>query len=255
MSKIPTPLHPRPLLQIFLCFCVPWFMIYTGISLYTQQFNGMHLFYFLLVAAAFFIIGLLISCLSCKNIHFSLVKIVACIAILCLVDQGIKLCIVNNLDISIVIIKDLLAIKVVQNTYGSFITALFDKKMPDLFALAAILALYIVYRALYFYQRNGDLSLYLLSLILMCAAFICVSLDKAVYGGTYDYIFLYQKVYFDLKDCYMASSIFTILLSCIYDKSWSKIKEEIRFDPWSLKYYKYEVDTWRSIIAKFTKRK
>jgi lipoprotein signal peptidase len=228
-------------------------MIYAGISLYTQQFNGMYLFYFLLVAATFFIIGVLISYLSYKNKHFSLVKIVVCIAVFCFIDQGIKLCIVNNLDISIVIIKDLLAIKVAQNTHGSFITSLFDKKLPDLFTLTAILALYIVYRALYFYQKNGDISLYLLSFILMCAGFICVFFDKAIYGGTYDYIFLYQRIYFDLKDCYMASSIFTMLLSCIYDKNWSKIKEEIRFDPWSLMYYRYEVDTWRSIIAKFTK--
>jgi lipoprotein signal peptidase len=216
----------------------------------------MYFIYFLLLAVAFFIIGVVISSFYYKHIHFSLVKIVVCIALLCLVDQGIKLYIANNLDISIVIIKDWLAIKVVQNTYGSFITSLFDKKLPDLFVLVGIAALYMLYRILYFYQRNGDLSLYSVSLILMCASFISVCLDKAVYGGTYDYIFIYQMAYFDLKDCYLAIALFTALLSSLYNKSWSEIKKEFLDDPWGIKYYKYEADTWRSLIGKLTgKRK
>jgi lipoprotein signal peptidase len=203
-----------------------------------------------LIAAAFFIIGLLISWFTYKNKRFSLAKIVVCIIVLCLVDQGIKLYIVNNLDISMVIIKDWLAIKVTQNTYGSFIFSLFDKKMPDIFVLIGLLAIYVLYRCMFFYQRNSNLSFLFLSLIIMCAAFICVCLDKVIYGGTYDYIFLYQKLYFDLKDCYATSSIFTILLSCIYDKSWSEIKKDIRFDPLGIKYFKYEIKSWRDLIAK-----
>jgi lipoprotein signal peptidase len=207
---------------------------------------------FLLIAVAFFIIGVVVSYFYYKNIHFSLVKIVVYIAVLCLVDQGIKLYIVNNLDISIVIIEDWLAIKVAKNTYGSFIMSLFDKKLPDLFFLAALLAIYILYRCLYFDQRNGNLFLYSVSLILMCASFISVFLDKAIYGGTYDYIFLYQIAYFDLKDCYLAVALFIVLLSQLYNKSWSEIKEMIRSDPWGIKYFRYEVATWRSLIGKLT---
>jgi hypothetical protein len=229
-----------------------WFLIYAGISLYTRQLNGLYFVYFLLIAVAFFIIGVVISSFYYKNIHFSLVKIVVSIAILCLVDQGIKLYIVNNLDIFMVIIKDWLAIKVVQNAYGSFITSLFDKKLPDLFVLAGVPALCILYRILYFHQRNGNLFLYSVSLILMCAAYISVSLDKAVYGGTYDYIFLYEMAYFNLTDCYLAVSLFTALLSWLYNKSWSEIKEEILDDPCDIKYFRYEADTWRALIAKLT---
>lgn len=259
MSKIPALLQSRSLLQIFICFCMPWFLIYAAISLYAQQLDGMYFVYFLLIAAAFFIIGMAISSFYYKNIHFSLVKIVVCIAILSLADQVIKLYIVNNLDISIVIIKDWLAIKVVQNTYGSFIASLFDKKLSGLFVLPAILALYTLYRMLYFYQRNGNLFLYSVSLILMCASFISVFLDKTVYGGTYDYIFLYEMAYFDLKDCYLTVALLTALLSSLYNKSWSdlwsEIKGELREDPWGKKYYKYEADTWRSLIGKMTGRR
>jgi lipoprotein signal peptidase len=154
-----------------------------------------------------------------------------------------------------VIIRDWLAIEVLQNTYGSFIWSLFDKKLPGLFVLFALFSLYFLYRMLYFYQKDGNLFLCLLSFILMCSAFICVCIDKAFYGGTYDYIYLYQRVYFDIKDVYLASSIFTTLLSCIYDKSWSELKQSLRYDPWGKKYYKYEFDTWHSLMTKFTKRK
>jgi hypothetical protein len=225
-------------------------MIYAGVSLYARQVNALYFIYFLLAAAAFFVFGILISCFSFKKIHFSLVRIFLGIIVLCCVDQGIKIYIANNLDISVTLIKEWISIKVVQNTYGSFIWSLFGKKMSGLFFLPAVFALYVLYRILYFYQKSGSLFLFFVSFILLCAAFICVSIDKVVYGGTYDYICLYQMIYFDIKDMYLVSGIFTIFLSCIYDKSWPQIKQDIRRDPWGIAYYRYEFETWRAIIAK-----
>jgi lipoprotein signal peptidase len=152
-----------------------------------------------------------------------------------------------------VLIKDWFAIKAVQNIYGSFIWSLFDKKLPGIFILPALLALYALFRSLYFYQKSGNLYLYSLSFILMLASFICVFIDKAVYGGSYDYIYLYQKIYFDIKDVYLTTSIFTMLLSCIYNRNWTEIKQYLRRDPWGKEYLKYEFETWHSLIIKFIK--
>jgi hypothetical protein len=66
---------------------------------------------------------------------------------------------------------------------------------------------------------------------------------------------LYPLFIFDLKDCFLTTGLSTMFMTYIHNKSWSEIKEEIRLDPWGLKYYKYEVATWRSLIARFTKQK
>lgn len=256
MPRVPVFLRPRSLLHIFLCFSMPWFIIDIITSLYARQFNALYFIYFLLVGVVFFFFGLLIAAFSHKDIHFSLPKILVFIVVLCVVDLGIKTYFVNNPDVSIVFVKDWLAIKVVQNTYGSFVFSLFDKKIPDLFVLPALLALYVIFRELYFYQKKGKLFLFWIGFILLCTSFICRFFDDIIHGGSYDYIYLYQMVYTNITDIYLMSGISTIFLSCIYDKNWQEIKQYLRRDPWGKEYYKYELDTWRSIITKiFTRKK
>ncbi|MDR1325522.1 MAG: signal peptidase II [Treponema sp.] len=198
-----------------------------------------------------FTIGVIISYFAYNDTKPSFAKIVIGIIGLCLIDQTIKLYIVNNQDISIAIVSDWLGIKVAHNTYQSAVFALFEKVMPARLHLLLIPVCYMVFRFCYFYQKDSR-SLLSLTVILIYAASICAFIDTIVYGGSYDYILLYPLFIFDLKDCFVLTGLSTMFLTLIRNKSWPEIKKEFLGDLWGIKYYKYEADTWRSLIGKLT---
>jgi lipoprotein signal peptidase len=201
-----------------------------------------------------FIIGVLINYFTYKDVKPSFAKIAIGIIGLCLVDQAIKLYIVNNQEISIAIVSDWFGIKVVHNHYRSAVFALFDAVMPVHVYLLLIPIWYILFRYCYFHQKKCR-SLVSLTVILIYAASICSFIDTIAYGGSYDYIVLYPLFVFDLKDCFVVTGLSTMLMTVIRNKSWSQIKEEIRFDPWGIKYFRYEIKSWHTLIAKYIKRK
>jgi hypothetical protein len=89
---------------------------------------------------------------------------------------------------------------------------------------------------------------------LIYAAAICAFIDTIAYGGSYDYVLLEPLFFFDLKDCFAVTGLSMMFMTLIRNKSWSEIGKEIRSDPCGIKYFRYEVDTWRFIIAKLTGR-
>jgi lipoprotein signal peptidase len=201
-----------------------------------------------------FIIGALINYFTYKDVKPSFAKIAIGVTGLCLIDQAIKLYIVNNQEISIAIVSDWLGIKVVHNDYRSAVFALFDTVMPVQLYLLLIPTCYLLFRCGYFYQKNNR-SLLSLTVILIYAASICAFIDTIAYDGSYDYVLLEPLFIFDLKDCFVATGLSTMFLTFIRNRSWSEIKKEFMDDPWSIKYFKYEVTTWRSLIGRLTGRR
>jgi signal peptidase II len=201
-----------------------------------------------------FIIGVLINYFTYKDTKPSFAKIAIGIIGLCFVDQAIKLYIVNNQEISIAIVSDWLGIKVVHNTYRNTVFMLFEKVMPVQLYLLLIPICYLLVRFVFFHQKNNR-SLSSLGIILICAASICVVIDVIAYNGSYDYVLLEPLFIFDLKDCFAETGLSTLFLSFIRNRSWSEIKKEFMDDPWDIKYFKYEVSTWRSLIGRLTGRR
>lgn len=254
MVNVPAPLRPRPLLQIFLCFFAPWFLCYAIISLVMKKLNGIHLLYILLPATVCFIIGVLITYFTYNKPKPSIVKVIIAIVGLCLADQAIKFYMANNKGISVALVRDLLAIEVAQNTYGSFVASLFGATLPiPIFLLVIIPICSILFRNAYLYPDNNP-SFSSLIVILLYAAIICVFIDRIVYGGTYDYVLLYSLVHFDLKDWFAVIGVCMLLLVDIYDKSWDEIKKKSHKPP-KLKYFGYETNAFRSILCLMSKYK
>ena len=201
--------------------------------------------------------GVVINYCTYNDRKFSFAKIAIGIIGLCLVDQAIKLYIVNNQEIYIAIISDWLAIKIMHNTYRSGVFACRGVVMPIqfyLFYLVVIVAFYILFRLSSFHQKNNR-SLLSLAAILTCAGGICAFIDTIVYGGSYDYVLLSPLFIFDLKDCFIEIGLFTMFMALMRNKSWSEIWKDIRDDPWDTKYFRYEIDTWRSLIGKLSGRR
>jgi signal peptidase II len=209
----------------------------------------------LLPIVLFFIVGVIINYFTYNDRKPSFANIAIGTIGLCLVDQAIKVYIVNNQDISIAIISDWLAIKVVHNTYRSGVFAQFGVVMPVQVYLLLIPVFYIVFHLCYFYQKDSR-SLLSLMVILIYAGGICSFIDAIAYDGSYDYVLLHPLFIFDLKDCFLITGLSTMFLTLIRNKSWPEIKKEFLGDLWGIKYHKYEADTWRSLTAKLTgKRK
>jgi signal peptidase II len=93
-----------------------------------------------------------------------------------------------------------------------------------------------------------------IGLALLVAGAICSFMDKIIYGSSYDYIAIDRLIVFDLKDFYLELAICMAIQASIYNKTWAWIKNEMKTDPFSLKYFRHESNKWRDFAGKVRKR-
>jgi len=136
----------------------------------------------------------------------SIIWIIALIAL----DQGIKLLIAHfMLDMQFTIIPHVFTFRVTQNIHLGWIPSMLDFMMPLYMAImisvVAILFLIMFYRYLKFITFNWGKYNYIptVFLILALSGGFCKLIDDIFWGGTLDFIQLFDWFIFDLKDVYL----------------------------------------------------
>ncbi|MCL2702080.1 MAG: signal peptidase II [Defluviitaleaceae bacterium] len=151
------------------------------------------------------------------------------------VDQGIKLIIAGSfMDADAVIIQNFLRFKPVQNTYLSWINSMRGVTPPvyvmvisNLTAMAVTL---ICFRYLFFsYAGLGLHKLFTASFPIVVSGIVCAFIDVVYWGGSIDYICLFNWFTFDLKDCYMTVTMTAVLIIIlIHTPRWYRLSKEER---------------------------
>jgi len=151
------------------------------------------------------------------------------IIILIGIDQGIKLFIAHfMMEAQFTIIPHVFSFKTTQNIHLGWIWNMLDFMMPLHFAIIisiiAIFAMVVGYRYLKFHTHDfGKYSKLLdIFLIFALAGVCCKLIDDIFWGGSLDYIRLFDWFIFDLKDVYLTTIAMPIMLFCI-------IALEVRF--------------------------
>jgi len=143
-------------------------------------------------------------------------KMILIIICLFTLDQGIKLLTVNYIaKADIEIIPGILSLTPCQNTNFGFFAIVFGVDMTSIYAfLIPVISVSIItfcYRYLsYLSEKNrGYLKLFLsLAIASMC----CLFADVVFWGGSWDYIGLFNLIIADLKDLYLFICLICILI-------------------------------------------
>ncbi len=153
---------------------------------------------------------------------------------LIIVDQAIKLLIAcNYTHIDIVFLPGILSITPVHNTNLNWISSMIGYKTPPLLmiviqilALSMILLFYHYLSYLYI-KREQSLNGMLLFFV---AGIMCSFVDVMFWGGSLDYISLFDWFTSDLKDIYLTIGEVFLLYNAInyYSKSYRKMNKAER---------------------------
>jgi len=173
----------------------------------------------------------------------------AAIFILVAIDQTIKLIIARFfIDVEFTIIPNVFYFSPSQNTYRGWIPSMLGFVMPVLMAvtlsIAAMLMVTMFFRYWGFVTYNWGKykSVLHISSALALSSAICKLIDDIFWGGSLDYILLFDWFVFDLKDVYITFFIVLILfhniafnVQHIYKLPKEERKEEerkLRFTYW-----------------------
>ena len=143
------------------------------------------------------------------------------IIILIAIDQGIKLFIAHfMMEAQFTIIPHIFSFQTTQNIHLGWVWNMLDFMMPlnmaVMISIVAFLFMVIVYRYLKFITGDwGKYSKLLdIFLIFALAGVFCKLIDDIFWGGSLDYIQLFDWFIFDLKDVYLTTIAMPIMVLC-----------------------------------------
>lgn len=161
-----------------------------------------------------------------KNFAFSLILVV--------IDQVAKLIIWHNYsNVDVVLLTDILFFRPVQNTNLSWVFSMLNYKSPVLLMVAiqvlALIIVFLLYRYFSYLWTQGQKLLNRM-LIFFVAGIICSFIDVVFWGGSLDFIRLFDWFTFDFKDVYFKIGIAFLLFYTIdyYTKSYYKMSKKER---------------------------
>jgi hypothetical protein len=239
--------------QIALCFCVPWFVVYLlFVGLGIINVGGIancelpvktFIISLLVPAFLYLMMGVGLNKVAQSKFRLTYKVVLISIAGLVALDQGIKGIIIPKGDMFFPIIEKFIYIYLKLHT-GHFLS---DNGILTIPLMAYVfLPFVLAYVHLATYGRakyNGENINYLYILtIFLYAIVLCFYIDKALYGGSYNYIYLYGVSVSDLKDAYGMIAICAVMLyrlNRVYSISKEDLKKE-RKDPFCIKYVAYE---------------
>ena len=146
------------------------------------------------------------------------------IPILILTDQAIKIPISRLLTEHhecITLIKGVLFFCPKQNTHGGWIPSMLDFIVPAYITIPitvfAVLLMIAAYRFMSYCTFNWDKykNLPAIFLIMMLSGGFCSFIDDIFWGGSIDYIRLFDWFIFDLKDVYLTSAEVIVIIYLI----------------------------------------
>ena len=144
--------------------------------------------------------------------------------VICLValDQAVKLIIANFfIDTEFTIVQNFLYFYVTQNIYLGWIPSMLGVAMPLYVAVFLVIIswLFIVIAHRYLIFITYDFTKYKtiphLFLALLLSASICKLIDDIFWGGSLDFILLFDWFIFDLKDVYITIGASLIMFYAI----------------------------------------
>ncbi len=154
--------------------------------------------------------------------------------ILIVIEQVIKLLIWHNYaNVDIVLLQNILFFQPVQNTNLNYIASILEYKTPVLVMFAiqilSLIMLFLGYRYLSYLWIQGK-KLLNGWLIFFGAGIICSFIDTTFWGGSLDFLRLFNWFTFDLKDVYLNIGIAFLLFytANYYIKSYYKMSREER---------------------------
>ncbi len=155
------------------------------------------------------------------------------IAALIALDQGVKLLILFIfIDQTIVLIPGVLALKPVINTNLSWIASMADYQTPValmVFLQLAFLALAVLMRRYCIYLLSSARNLADISFSFLTAGVGCSFIDVVFWGGSLDFLRLFNWFTFDGKDVFLTLCIFFLILFLIrYEKFGHSLSKEER---------------------------
>ena len=145
------------------------------------------------------------------------------IPILVLIDQAIKIIVSKffyDPHIHFPIIDGVFAFNPKQNIHLGWIWNMFDFMMPlylaVLLSIVGIIIIIILYRYFAFLASNWDKYKKLpdIALIFLLSGAFCKLIDDIFWGGSLDYIQLFDWFIFDLKDVYITCIGVPVLIIC-----------------------------------------
>lgn len=150
------------------------------------------------------------------------------------IDQIIKLIITSKyIDANLVLIPGMLFFRPIQNTNLSWIASLLDYKAPVLLMILtqvfALIIFSLSYRYLSYLWFQGRKFLNGM-MIFLIAGIVCSFIDVVFWGGSIDFIRLFDWFTFDFKDIYLDTGIAFLILFIVnyYIKVYHKMNEEER---------------------------
>lgn len=170
---------------------------------------------------------------------------------LILIDQMVKIFITRHyIGTEVILLPDILLFRPIQNTNLSWLASVFDYKMSVLsmlvlqvFSLLSILVIYH-YLSYLWTERKG-----LLKFMLSChiAGISCSFIDVMFWGGSWDFIRLFDWFTFDLKDVYLNAGTISVFLYCIlyHFKIYNKMSKIERKEAGIFLWIKREVSNMR----------
>jgi len=146
--------------------------------------------------------------------------------LLVIADQIIKLFIYyNHMDKNVDIIKNILAFYPMFNKDYSWINSLFQfgiGLVPHIIVVCLLLFCLLLFYDFLITKKKGDKIIKTAFSFVIAAAF-CSLIDKVLWGGSLDYVYLKGFFVFDLKDVYV--SVFEVLTVITVIKRIKKLDE------------------------------
>jgi lipoprotein signal peptidase len=256
MKDIKDRLRQIKFAEIFLCFCVPWWLFYLLMILFlsTSGFPDskiMMMYNLVFPAMTLFLAGVIINLLASDKTGISFAKMAISVIILVLVDQVIKLVVIPHKDTVIPVIDAWLLIKPVY-TSDHFLNRR-GIYLPHWTVILAAPLIILVYR--YFSFAKKDKWFTSQAVTLLIAGMLASACDKIIYGGTYDYIQLTQFLIFDLKDIYGMLGLCIIIQANVHNQSRDVLKRELLKSLSDIEYFKYEYANVKRWVLKLKTRK
>ena len=162
----------------------------------------------------------------------ALKKILGFIAILTAIDQIVKLIIAHSYgSAAVVIIPNVLLFRPFQNTYRLFVTALVEYRLPIyiIVFIQTIAGVILISMYRYFsYLLRAKYKLLDICFAFSISGVCCSFIDTVFWGGSLDYIQLFDWFIFDMKDVFLTITavLMIIFLLIVYTPYYNKLTEE-----------------------------
>lgn len=161
-----------------------------------------------------------------KSLIFSCVLIV--------IDQVIKLLIAHYcIDVNVILLPDILSFRPIQNINLNWIASMIDYETPVLMMIIIqvfALTIILLYSRYLSYLWIGGKNLITGMLIFFIAGIMCSFIDVIFWGGSLDFLRLFDWFIFDLKDTYLDIGLAFLILFTIeyYIKSYRRMSKAER---------------------------